>query len=272
MIDLRATPEETRMSLSGRTALVSGAARGIGRAIALRLAREGADVGLVDIGAAVEVTAALVRETGRRACVALADIADSAQARDAVSRVAQALAPVDLLVNNAGIVNNIATVEKMSDDAWQRELGVNLTGAFNLVRACVPAMAERGFGRIVNISSVAARGGLARQVGYAATKSGLLGLTHTVALEYARKGVTCNAVLPGMIETENVRAMPQEIREQAMAHTPVGRFGEPAEIAALVAFLCGDEAGYITGAEIDVSGGGHLNTLVLGSRRALAQR
>ncbi|MCB1545004.1 MAG: SDR family oxidoreductase, partial [Rhodoblastus sp.] len=147
-----------------------------------------------------------------------------------------------------------------------------LTGAFNLVRACIGSMAERGFGRIVNISSVAARGGLARQVGYSATKAGLLGLTHTVALEYARNGVTCNAVLPGMVETENVKAMPPEIREAAMAATPVRRFGEPEEIAALVAFLCGAEAGYITGAEIDISGGGHLNTLVLGSRKDASGR
>ncbi|MCC0002615.1 MAG: SDR family oxidoreductase [Methylobacteriaceae bacterium] len=260
------------MPFTGKTALVSGAARGIGRAIALRLAREGADVGLVDIGSAVEETARLARETGRRACVAMADIADAAQARAAIGKIAADLGAIDLLINNAGIVNNIATVEKMTDEAWARELGVNLTGAFNLVRACAGAMAERGFGRIVNISSVAARGGLSRQVGYSATKAGLLGLTHTVALEYARKGVTCNAVLPGMVETENVKAMPQEIREAAMAATPARRFGEPEEIAALVAFLCGDEAGYITGAEIDISGGGHLNTLVLGSRKEVGGR
>ena len=260
------------MSLEGKTALVSGAARGIGRAIALRLARAGANVGLIDLNPAIEETAELVRALGRKAAVAQADIADAAQVRTAVARIAQELGPIDLLVNNAGIVNNIATVEKMTDDAWEKEIGVNLTGAFNLVRATVGAMAERGYGRIVNISSVAARGGLARQVGYSATKAGLLGLTHTVALEYARKGVTCNAVLPGMVETENVKAMPQEIREAAMAATPVRRFGEPAEIAALVAFLCGPEAGYITGAEIDISGGGHLNTLVLGSRKDAAAR
>lgn len=258
------------MPLTNRIALVSGAARGIGRAIALRLARDGADVGLIDLSPAIEETAQLVRALGRRAAVAQADIADAAQVRTAVARIAQELGHIDLLVNNAGIVNNIATVEKMTDDAWEKEIGVNLTGAFNLVRATVGAMAESGYGRIVNISSVAARGGLARQVGYSATKAGLLGLTHTVALEYARKGVTCNAVLPGMVETENVKAMPAEIREAAMAGTPVRRFGEPEEIAALVAFLCGPEAGYITGAEIDISGGGHLNTLVLGSRKSLA--
>ena len=260
------------MSLIGQTALVSGAARGIGRAIALRLARDGADVGIVDLNPAAEETADLVRALGRKACAVQADISDPAQTRAAVAGIAQELGAVSLLVNNAGIVNNIATVEKMTDDAWEKEIGVNLTGAFNLVRAVVGGMAERGYGRIVNISSVAARGGLARQVGYSATKAGLLGLTHTVALEYARRGVTCNAVLPGMVETENVKAMPQEIRDAAMAATPVRRFGEPDEIAALVAFLCGPEAGYITGAEIDISGGGHLNTLVLGSRRDAAAR
>ena len=255
------------MPLTGRIALVSGAARGIGRAIALRLAREGADVGLIDLNPAVEETARLVRDLGRRAAPACADISRAAEARAAVARIAAELGAIDLLVNNAGVVNNIATVEKMTDEAWENEVGVNLTGAFNLVRATVGAMAERGFGRIVNISSVAARGGLARQVGYSATKAGLLGLTHTVALEYARKGVTCNAVLPGMVETENVKAMPAEIRAAATAATPARRFGAPEEIAALVAFLCSAEAGYITGAEIDISGGGHLNTLVLGSRK-----
>ncbi len=258
------------MLLADRTALVSGAARGIGRAIAVRLARGGAAVGLIDISPAIEETARLVRETGHRSAVAIADISDATAAREGVAKIVDELGPIDLLVNNAGIVNNIATVERMSDDAWQKELGVNLTGAFNLVRACIGPMAARGYGRIVNISSVAARGGLARQVGYSSTKAGLLGLTHTVALEYAGKGVTCNAVLPGMVETENVKAMPPEIRDEALAHTPVRRFGEPEEIAALVAFLCGPEAGYITGAEIDISGGGHLNTLVLGSRKAVS--
>ncbi|MFT4097751.1 MAG: SDR family NAD(P)-dependent oxidoreductase [Rhodoblastus sp.] len=260
------------MPLTGQTALVSGAARGIGRAIALRLARDGADVALIDVNPAFEETANLVRETGRKAFAVQADISNPKQTREAASRIAAELGPITILVNNAGIVNNIATVEKMTDDAWEKEIGVNLTGAFNLVRACVGGMAERGFGRIVNISSVAARGGLARQVGYSATKAGLLGLTHTVALEYARKAITCNAVLPGMVETENVKAMPPEIRDAAMAATPVRRFGEPEEIAALVAFLCGPEAGYITGAEIDISGGGHLNTLVLGSRKDVSGR
>jgi NAD(P)-dependent dehydrogenase (short-subunit alcohol dehydrogenase family) len=257
------------MGVDGRIALVSGAARGIGRAIALALASDGADVGLIDIDAGIEETAAMVRGLKRRAWVARADVSRADQIAAAVATVASELGPVDLLVNNAGIVNNIAPFAKMTPAAWERELGVNLTGAFNLAQAVVAPMAERGFGRIVNISSVAARGGLFNQAGYAATKAGLLGLTHTIALEYARFGITCNAVLPGLIGTENVLRMPAEIRDQGIAQTPARRLGRPDEVAALVAFLCGEDAAFINGAEIDISGGGHLNTIVLGSRKEL---
>jgi NAD(P)-dependent dehydrogenase (short-subunit alcohol dehydrogenase family) len=258
------------MGLSGRIALVSGAARGIGRAIALALANDGADVGLIDIDQGVEETAAALRNIGRRSFVAHADVSDATAIDAAVAAVVAELGAVDLLVNNAGIVNNIAPLAKMKQAAWERELGVNLTGAFNLTRAVIGPMAERGFGRIVNISSVAARGGLFNQAGYAATKAGLLGLTRGITLEYARFGVTCNAVLPGLIGTENVLGMPAVIRDRAVAQTPARRLGTPAEVARLVAFLCSAEAGFINGAEIDISGGGHLNTLVLGSRKELA--
>ena len=258
------------MSLDGRIAIVSGAARGIGRAIALALASDGADVGLIDIDAGIEQTAAAIRGLKRRACVARADVSNPDQIAAGVAAIVAELGPVDLLVNNAGIVNNIAPFAKMKQAAWEREIGVNLTGAFNLARAVITPMAERGFGRIVNISSVAARGGLFNQAGYSATKAGLLGLTHTIALEYARFGVTCNAVLPGLIATENVLAMPEVIREQAVAQTPARRLGKPEEIARLVAFLCGEDASFINGAEIDISGGGHLNTMVLGSRKELS--
>jgi NAD(P)-dependent dehydrogenase (short-subunit alcohol dehydrogenase family) len=258
------------MGLDGRIALVSGAARGIGRAIALALASIGADVGLIDIDAGAEETAAAVRGLNRRSCVVRADVSSAEQILAAVATITAELGSVDLLVNNAGIVNNIAPFAKMKQAAWEREIGVNLTGAFNLARAVIGPMAERGYGRIVNISSVAARGGLFNQAGYSATKAGLLGLTHTIALEYARFGVTCNAVLPGLIGTENVLGMPAEIREQAVAQTPARRLGRPEEVARLVAFLCGEDAGFINGAEIDISGGGHLNTMVLGSRKELS--
>jgi len=258
------------MGLDGRIALVSGAARGIGRAIALALASDGVDVGLIDIDAGAEETAAAVRGPHRRSCVVRADVSSAEEIAAGVATIVAELGSVDLLVNNAGIVNNIAPFAKMKQAAWEREIGVNLTGAFNLARAVIGPMAERGFGRIVNISSVAARGGLFNQAGYSATKAGLLGLTHTIALEYARFGVTCNAVLPGLIGTENVLGMPAEIREQAVAQTPARRLGRPEEIARLVAFLCGEDAGFINGAEIDISGGGHLNTMVLGSRKELS--
>jgi NAD(P)-dependent dehydrogenase (short-subunit alcohol dehydrogenase family) len=258
------------MGLDGSIALVSGAARGIGRAIALALASDGADVGLIDIDAGAEETAAAVRGLHQRSCVVRADVSSAEEIAAGVATIVAELGSVDLLVNNAGIVNNIAPFAKMKQAAWEREIGVNLTGAFNLARAVIGPMAERGFGRIVNISSVAARGGLFNQAGYSATKAGLLGLTHTIALEYARFGVTCNAVLPGLIGTENVLGMPAEIREQAVAQTPARRLGRPEEIARLVAFLCGEDAGFINGAEIDISGGGHLNTMVLGSRKELS--
>jgi NAD(P)-dependent dehydrogenase (short-subunit alcohol dehydrogenase family) len=258
------------MSLDGRIALVSGAARGIGRAIALALASNGADVGLIDIDAGVAETATAVRGLHRRSCAVRADVSSTEAIVTGVATIVAELGSVDLLVNNAGIVNNIAPFAKMKQAAWEREIGVNLTGAFNLARAVIGPMSERGFGRIVNISSVAARGGLFNQAGYSATKAGLLGLTHTIALEYARFGVTCNAVLPGLIGTENVLGMPAEIREQAVAQTPARRLGTPEEIARLVAFLCGEDAGFINGAEIDISGGGHLNTMVLGSRKELS--
>jgi NAD(P)-dependent dehydrogenase (short-subunit alcohol dehydrogenase family) len=258
------------MGLGGRIALVSGAARGIGRAIALALAGDGADVGLIDIDKGVAETAAAVRGIGRRSSVVHADVSDADAIQVAVAAIVAELGAVDLLVNNAGIVNNIAPLTKMKQAAWERELGVNLTGAFNLARAVIGPMTERGFGRIVNISSVAARGGLFNQTGYAATKAGLLGLTRGITLEYARFGITCNAVLPGLIGTENVLGMPADIRDRAVAQTPARRLGTPAEVARLVAFLCSEEAGFINGAEIDISGGGHLNTLVLGSRKELA--
>ncbi len=260
------------MALAGRVAIVTGAARGIGRAIALRLARAGADLGLVDPGDGVDETAAQVRALGRRAVVERADVGDAAQARAAVDSIREQLGPVGCLVNNAGITNNIANLARMDDGAWERELAVNLTGPFNMVRAVIGDMVEARWGRIVNLSSMAARGGLFNQAGYSASKAGLLGLTRNVTLEYARHGITCNAILPGLIETQAVAAMPKVIRDQAMVLTPAGRTGTPEEVAALVAFLCGEEAGYVNGAEIDIDGGSKLCPVVLGSVREVEAR
>ena len=225
------------MLLAGRVALVTGAARGIGRATALVLAAEGADVGVVDVRPEVEATAEAIRAAGRRSAPAVFDVADAAAVRVGVASIRTALGPIDVLVNNAGIVDNVAPLARMSHGAWARELAVNLSGAFNLIQEVIGSMAERKWGRIVNVSSIAALGGLHHQAGYAASKAGLLGLTMTVALEHARDGVTCNAVLPGLVATELVTAMPAEIREGAVAATPARRLGESAEVAHLIAFL-----------------------------------
>ncbi len=257
------------MRLDGKRVLITGASRGIGRATALVMAELGADVAMFDISEEVADTATAVRDLGRSACYRIVDVSDSEQVRAAVKSVEEELGPTDILVNNAGIVKNIAPIAKMSPEAWQKELGVNLTGPFNMIQAVVPGMAERGWGRVVNISSAAARGGLYNQVGYASSKAGVLGLTQNVTIEYAGKGVTCNAVLPGVIGTENVMAMPKEIFDQAVSLTPTGRVGDPKEVGHLIAFLCSDMAGYINGVDILIDGGANMNTVVLGSRKAL---
>ncbi|MBZ5706969.1 MAG: SDR family oxidoreductase [Acidobacteriia bacterium] len=258
--------------LAGRIALVTGAAHGIGRACALELARQGADVGLVDLDPGVEQTARAVEKLGRRSAWATGDVGDPEQVHAAVDRIRGVLSDADCLVNNAGIVDHIAPLLKMQQSGWERELAVNLTGPFNMIRAVVESMAAKGWGRIVNMSSGAARSGLYNQAGYSATKAGLLGLTRNVTLEFARKGITCNAVLPGMIGTEKVKAMPPAILEQAVSMTPARRLGTPEEVAQMVAFLCSDAAGFINGAEIDIDGGLRLSHTVLGSQRELRSR
>jgi acetoacetyl-CoA reductase len=180
-------------------------------------------------------------------------------ARDPVPEMAD----IDVCVANAAITTTIAPAHRMADEQWQRDLDVNLTGAFRTVRACLGGMRERGYGRIVAISSGAARTGLPGQVAYAATKAGLLGMVRTLAAENAGRGITANAVLPGMIETEAVRAMPDAIRAPLLDSMPSGRFGTPEEVAALVAFLCSPAAGYLTGEAIGIDGGASLNTRAL---------
>lgn len=260
------------MRLDGRRVLITGAARGIGRRTATVMAEQGADLALFDRNEAVAETAEQVRALGRNAVHHLVDVADHDAVAAAVASVESELGPVDALVNNAGITTNIAPLARMSPEKWQLELGVNLTGAFNTIQAVIGGMADRGRGRIVNISSAAARGGLHSQVGYASTKAGLLGLTRNVTVEYAGHGVTCNAVLPGMIGTEKVMAMPKEIFDQAVSQSPTGRPGDPDEVAHLIAFLCSDMAGYINGVDILIDGGAAMNSVVLGSRRALRER
>ena len=255
------------MGLEGRTALVTGAARGIGRVAARVLAEAGARVAVADRDPRVEETAERLREQGAESAAAVFDVASADEVRAGIARLAVALGPIDVLVSNAAIVDHIAPVVRMQVERWERELAVNLGGAFHLIQAVLPGMIERSWGRIVVISSGAARGGLRLQAGYAASKSGLIGLAQTVALEHARDGITCNAILPGLIETENVAQMPAEIREAVIARTPAQRLGTMEEVAHLIAFLASDAAGFINGAEIPIDGGASLNAGTLGSRR-----
>ena len=222
-------------------ALVTGAARGIGAAIADRLRSDGLDVVTLD------------REAGCDLQVDLA--ADPIPDPGAI----------DVCVSNAAITDTIAPAHRMTEEQWRRDIEVNLTGAFRAVQACLPGMRERRFGRIVVISSGAAVAGLPGQVAYAASKAGLLGMVKTIAAENAGRGITANAVLPGMVATEAVRAMPPVVLERIVATLPAGRMAEPGEVAALVAYLASEEAGYVTGQQIGIDGGFGLNTMTLGS-------
>jgi NAD(P)-dependent dehydrogenase (short-subunit alcohol dehydrogenase family) len=226
-----------------RRALVTGALRGIGAAIARRLADDGLEVVTLDL---------------REGCDIALDVA-----REAFPP----LEDVDVCVANAGITTTIAAAHRMTHEQWQRDLDVNLTGAFRTVQACLGGMRERGYGRIVVISSVAATAGLPGQVAYAASKAGQLGMVRTLAGESAARGITVNAILPGLVATEQVLAMPQAVRERAAQALPSGRMVEPEEIAAAVSFLASEGAAQINGQAITVDGAASLSQLTLGSER-----
>jgi acetoacetyl-CoA reductase len=222
-----------------RRALVTGAAQGIGAAIATRLAADGLEVVTLD------------RAGG---CDLQVDLAGGELPE---------LGNVDVCVSNAAITDTIAPVHRMTAEQWDRDITVNLTGAFRVVQACLSGMRERSWGRVVVISSGAALHGLPGQVAYSASKAGLLGMIKTVAAENAARGITANAVLPGMVATERALAMPDEILDRLRENLPAGRMAEPAEVAALVAHLVAEESGYTTGQVIEVDGGASLNTFSL---------
>jgi acetoacetyl-CoA reductase len=225
-----------------RRALVTGAARGIGAAIAERLSADGLEVTTLDRDEGCDLRLDLTTDE-------LPDLRE-----------------IDVCVPNAAITDTLAPAHRMTAEQWARDIEVNLTGAFRTVQACLPGMRERGWGRIVAISSGAAKSGLRGQVAYSASKAGLLGMVKTLAAETVHRGITANAVLPGMVATEKVRAMPQEILDRLDPLLPSGRMVEPAEIAGLVAYLASEEAAQITGQEIAVDGGAALNTFTLGSQ------
>ena len=271
------------IDLSGRVALVTGGSRGLGRADALALARAGADVVIADIqvesdessetaeryGVLAQVakaqgivyseaTAREIQSMGRRAAAIKCDVTDRAQVTETVARVAEELGSVDILVNNAGTLDHAAQFRDQSLELWERDLRVNLTGAFNCAQAVWPHMQERGWGRIVNMASVAGTLGGFGQASYSTTKAGLLGLTRTLAMEGGRHGITCNAIVPGIIGTEAFGFANAAMNDRIRARTVFKREGEPEDIANAICFLCSDLAKYITGIELNVSGGVEL--------------
>lgn len=257
------------MLLEGKVVLITGAARGIGRTVAVMMAEEGADVGVADILPEVEATARKIEARGRRSSAGIFDISDPLQAREGVDKIRRELGDIEVLVNNAGIVTNISRLTKMTHEAWQKEIAVNLTGAFNMIKEVIEPMIEKKWGRIINVSSLAATGGIFGQVAYSSSKAGLLGLTKTITLENGRDGITCNAILPGLIGTELFHKMPGEVKDGLVPLIPAHRFGETEEIGHLISFLASDKAGYINGADIYIDGGMRLNAGTLASRKEL---
>jgi len=241
---------------TSRCAFVTGASRGIGRAVAVALARAGHRVGFCwghDADGAA-ATLAAVEAVGASGLSVPAAVEDPAQVDAAFARVEEELGPVEVLVNNAGITRD-APVARMSDAQWRTVLDVDLTGAFHTIRRAVPNMMRARFGRIVNVSSVGGHLGGPGQANYSAAKAGLLGLSRSVARELGPRGITCNVVAPGPIVTAMTEAMGSDWMASVAQAVPLRRLGSPEECAAVVAFLCSDEAGFVTGALVPVDGG-----------------
>ena len=242
--------------MQDKVALVTGGSRGIGRAIALKLAEQGANVAVLYAGnaEAAEATVRDIEALGRKALAVKCDVADFDQVTAAVAQVKEALGGVDVLVNNAGVTKDKLAL-RMSPEEFDRVLSVNLNGTFHTIRALYADFMRRRSGRIINIASIAGVMGNAGQANYAASKAGVIGLTKTIARELAPRGVTCNAIAPGFIETDMTANMNQAAFEAMTKSIPLARVGRPEDVANLAAFLAGDDAAYITGAVIHVDGG-----------------
>jgi acetoacetyl-CoA reductase len=240
--------------MTGRVAVVTGGTRGIGEAISLALKNAGYKVAANYVGND-EAAGAFSERTGIAAYKF--DVSDFEACKAAVARITEDLGPVDVLVNNAGITRD-GTIHRMSPEHWRAVIDTNLTSCFNMARVVIDSMRERNFGRIVNIGSINGQAGQYGQVNYAAAKSGIHGFTKALAQEGAAKGITVNAIAPGYIDTDMVRAVPPNVLEKIVARVPVGRLGSAHEIARGVVFLVADDAAFITGSTLSINGGQHM--------------
>ncbi len=240
--------------MSGRVVFVTGGTRGIGKAISARLKAAGYKVAA---GYAGNEVAAQACATELGAFVVKGNVSSFADCAAAVAKVEKELGPIDVLVNNAGITRD-AMLHKMSEEQWNEVIHVNLASIFNMTRNVIEGMRERGFGRIVNISSINGQKGQMGQTNYSAAKAGMVGFTKALAQENARKGITVNAIAPGYIDTEMVSQVPKNVLDQIISGIPVGRLGMADEIARCVAFLAAEDAGFITGATLTVNGGQYI--------------
>ncbi len=247
------------MLLEGKNAIVTGGSLGIGTAISLDLAKNGANVALNYRKHAdeAEAIAKQINDMGRKGLAVQADVSNFADAQKMVDKVVAEWGRVDILVCNAGI-NWDGVIWKMTEEQWDTVLNIDLKGYFNYIRAVAPLFREQGYGRIVNLTSINGMRGKFGQANYSAAKAGIIGLTKTVAKELGNKGVTCNAVAPGLIMTDMMEKMPDEAKEVSKAETVLKRLGAPEDVANLVTFLASDKAKHITGEVIKVDGGQYI--------------
>jgi 3-oxoacyl-[acyl-carrier protein] reductase len=246
------------MSLTGKIAVVTGAAQGIGQAIATTLAQEGADVVVADLHAnRCQETVERVKQLGRRAIAVSVNVGDWDQVKGMVDRILKEWERIDILVNNAGITRD-GLLMRMKEEDWQAVLQVNVTGTFFCAKAVLPTMSRQRSGRIVNIASIVGAIGNAGQANYAASKAAVIGLTKTVAREYASRNITVNAVAPGFIDTAMTQELSADTKEALLNQIPLKRLGQPSDVADAVSFLCTEKAGYITGHVLHVNGGMYM--------------
>jgi len=246
------------LRLKDKKAIVTGAGQGIGRSIALKMAQEGADVAIVEMNPDTGTrTAKEVEALGRRALFVSVDVANQKQVQGMVDHVLKVWKRIDILVNNAGF-DRPSNLLKMKEEDWDAVLGVHLKGTLNCIQAVASHMIENSYGKIVNISSIWGKTGAVSEISYSTAKAGIIGLTKSVAKELGRYQINVNVVLPGLIQTPTIAKMAEKYQNMIIEDTPLKRIGKPEEVANAIAFLASDEASFITGATLEVSGGWHM--------------